>query len=91
MGVVLSTNHATAWVHHVLLSSSDFGYPAQHNYFETFHAKGEQDAAGAHIKQKASLAVVRREATTQSAEQLCSFTEPVSKESEKGVLLCEER
>ena len=71
---------------HVLLSSNDFGYPAQHNYFETSHAKGEQDAAGAHIKQKASLAVVRREATIQSAEQLCSFsssslTEPVSKES----------
>ena len=57
----------------MLLSSNDFGYPAQRNYFETSHAKGEQDAAGAHIKQKASLAVVRREATIQSAEQLCSF------------------
>ena len=53
--------------------SNDFGYPAQRNYFETSHAKGEQDAAGAHFKQKASLAVVRRETTIQSAEQLCSF------------------
>ena len=72
---------------HVLLSSNDFGYPAQRNYFETSHAKGEQDAAGAHIKQKASLTVVRKEATIQSAEQLCSslsssFTEPVSKGSD---------
>ena len=25
---------------HVLLSSNDFGYPAQRNYFETSHAKG---------------------------------------------------
>ena len=58
---------------HVLLSSNDFGYPALCDYFETSHAKGEQDAAGAHIKQKANLAVVRREATIQSAEQLCSF------------------
>ena len=58
---------------HVLLSSNDFGYPAQRNYFETSHAKGEQDAPGAHIKQNVSLAVVRREATIQSAEQLCSF------------------
>ena len=56
-----------------VLSSNDFGYPAQRNYFETSHAKGEQDAAGALMKQKASLAVVRRKATIQSAEQLCSF------------------
>ena len=52
---------------HVLLSSNDLGYSSQRNYFETSHAKGEQDAAGAHIKQKASLAVVRREATIPSA------------------------
>ena len=58
---------------HVLLTSNDFSYPARRNYFKTSHAKGEQDAAGAHKKQKASLAVVRREATIQSAEQLCSF------------------
>ena len=72
---------------HVLFSSSDFGFPAQRNYFETSHAKGRQDAVGAHIKQKAGLAVVRREATIQSAEQLCSFlsssfTEAVRKESD---------
>ena len=72
---------------HVLLSFNDFGYPVQRNYFKTSHTKGEHDAAGAYIKQKASLAVVRREATIQSAEHLCSFlsssfTEPVSKESD---------
>ena len=55
---------------HVLLSSNDFGYPTQRNYFEISHAKGEQDAAGAHIKQNASLAVVRKEATIVS---FCHF------------------
>ena len=68
---------------HVLMSSSDFVYPTQRNYFETLHAKGEQDAAGAHVKQKAGLVVVRREATIQSAKQLFNclsscFTEPTN-------------
>ena len=31
---------------HVLLPSNDFGYPAQCNYFETSHAKGEQVLLG---------------------------------------------
>ena len=33
---------------HVLSSSNDFGYPTQCNYFETSHAKWEQDAVGTH-------------------------------------------
>ena len=39
-------------------SLSDFGFTMQRNYFETSHAKGEQDAAGSHIKQKVSQAVL---------------------------------
>jgi len=39
-------------------SVADFGFPIQRNYFETLHAKGEQDAAGSHVKQQASLAVI---------------------------------
>jgi len=38
---------------------ADFSFPIQRNYFETSHAKGEQDAAGSHVKQQASLAVIR--------------------------------
>ena len=33
---------------HVLSSSNDFGYPTQCNYFETSHAKWEQDAVRTH-------------------------------------------
>ena len=51
---------------HIFLSKKDFGYLTQRNYFETSHAEGEQDAAGAHIKQRAAMAVVRNEATIQS-------------------------
>ena len=58
---------------HVLLSNKDFGYFTKRNYFETSHAKGEQDAAGAHIKQRAAMAVVRNEVTIQSGKDLFEF------------------
>ena len=58
---------------HVLLSNKDFGVVTQRNYFETLHTKGEQDAAGAHIKQRAAMAVVQNEATTQSGHDLYSL------------------
>ena len=52
-------------------SLADFGFTIQRNFFETSHAKGEQDAAGSHVKQQASLAVVRGTATITNAKDLC--------------------
>ena len=42
-------------------SSSDFGYITVRNYFETSHAKGPQDGAGANLKHKADMAVIKRQ------------------------------
>ena len=42
-------------------SSSDFGYVVIRNYFETSHAKGPQDGAGANLKHKADMAVIKRQ------------------------------
>jgi hypothetical protein len=42
-------------------SSSDFGYVTIRNYFETSHAKGPQDGAGANLKHKADMAVIKRQ------------------------------
>lgn len=50
---------------------ADFGFPIQRNYFDTSHAKGEQDAAGSHVKQQASLAVICGRADITNAKQLC--------------------
>ena len=36
----------------VAQSSSDFSYVTVRNYFETSHAKGPQDGAGANLKHK---------------------------------------
>ena len=58
---------------HVLMSQKDFGHHTVRNYFETSHAKGEQDAAGAHIKQRTAIAVVRNEVTIQNDHDLCEF------------------
>ena len=62
---------------------ADFGYLIQRNYFETSHAKGEQDAAGANIKQKVTQAVIRRTATIRNAKEMHeylsqSFTTPAA-------------
>jgi len=62
---------------------ADFGYHIQRNFFETSHAKGEQDAAGSHVKQKISQAVLNRTATINSAKAMyeylqANFTQPTS-------------
>ena len=54
-------------------SLADFGFHIVRNYFETSHAKGEQDAAGSHVKQKVSQAVLRRTATIKSAKSLHEY------------------
>ncbi|XP_048578932.1 uncharacterized protein LOC125560703 [Nematostella vectensis] len=64
-------------------SLADFGYPIQRSFFETSHAKGEQDAAGSHVKQKTSQAVLRRKAKINSAKDMyaylvANFTEPAA-------------
>lgn len=56
-------------------SLADFGFLIQRSYFETSHAKGEQDAAGSHIKQKVSQAVLRRTATISNAESMHAYLE----------------
>ena len=58
---------------HVFLSNKEFGYFTKRNCFETSHAKGELDAAGADIKQRAAMTVVRNEVTIQSGKDLFEF------------------
>ena len=72
---------------HVLMSKKDVGYCMQRNYFETSHTKGEQDAAGAHIKQRAAVAVIRNEATIHSGADLfqlvfTNFSDPAGEKVE---------
>ena len=45
----------------VAQSAADFGYLVIPNYFETSHAKGPQDGAGANLKHKADMAVIKRQ------------------------------
>ncbi len=71
----------------VSLSQADFGYPTWRNFFETSHAKGEQDSAGAHVKQKCAMAVIRQEVTIGSPKEMFeylsnNFTDPVCSKSE---------
>ena len=54
-------------------SLADFGFIIQRNYLKTSHAKGEQDAAGSHVKQKVSQAVLTRLATINSAKAMHKF------------------
>ncbi|XP_053389228.1 uncharacterized protein LOC128552225 [Mercenaria mercenaria] len=54
----------------VSFSESDFNCPTQRNYFETSHGKGEQDAAGSHVKNKAHMSVIRRECEIHNAKDL---------------------
>ena len=54
-------------------SLADFGYLIQRNFFETSHAKGEQDAAGSHIKQKVGQAVLPRTAVIKDAKTMYDF------------------
>ena len=57
----------------VSFSLLDFGVPTVRNYFETSHAKGPQDGAGANLKHKADMAVIRRETIIQNAKDLFEF------------------
>ena len=59
----------------VSFSVNDFGFPTVRNYFEPSHAKGPQDGAGANLKHKADMAVIRREAVIQNARDLFDFAE----------------
>ena len=54
-------------------SLATLGYTVQRNFFATSRAKGEQDAAGSHVKQKATTAVLRRRVKLRSAQELCDF------------------
>ena len=54
-------------------SLADFDFQVHRHFFETSHAKGEQDAAGANIKQHATLAVLRHETSITSAKDLCDY------------------
>ena len=59
----------------VSYSVADFGYPTIWNYFETSHAKGPQDGAGANLKFKANMAVRRRQKVIQNAHDLFEFAQ----------------
>ena len=52
------SRHCLGDVAHFL---SDFGYTTVRNHFETSHAKGPQDGAGANLKHKADMAVIKRQ------------------------------
>ena len=59
----------------VSYSVADLGYPTIRNYFETSHAKGPQDGAGANLKSKADMAVIRRQQVIQNAHDLYTFAQ----------------
>lgn len=42
-------------------SAADFGFTTIRNFFETSHVKGPQDGAGANLKHKADIAVIKRQ------------------------------
>lgn len=44
-------------------------------FFETSHAKGEQDAAGANVKQKVSHAVLRKTAVIRNTKDTQEYLE----------------
>ena len=52
---------------------ANLGYVVQRNYFATSHAKGEQDAAGANVKQKVATAVLKRSAIRRNAQEMCDY------------------
>ena len=52
---------------------ADFGYKIQCNFLETLHAKGDQNAAGSHVKQKVNQAVLRRSAAIKSAKDMHTY------------------
>ena len=54
---------------------ADYGFLVQRNFFETSHAKGKQDAAGANVKQKVSHAVLRKTAVIRNAKDMKEYLE----------------
>ena len=54
-------------------SLANLGYTVQRNFFATSHAKGEQGAAGSHVKQKATTAVLRSRVKLRSTQDLFDF------------------
>ncbi|CAH3173995.1 unnamed protein product, partial [Porites evermanni] len=59
----------------ISFSNSDFGYRTIRNYFETSHAKGPQDGAGANLRHKADMAVIKGQGVMQKAEDLYNFAQ----------------
>ena len=57
----------------VSFSETHFSFPTIRNYFETSHAKGPQDSAGANLKSKANMAVIQRQHIIQNASNLYNF------------------
>ena len=81
---------------------ADFGFLVQKSFFETSHATGGQDAAGANVKQKVSQAVLRKLAFIRSGKDMTeflttNFTSPTAttfasrQKAEKSVFLCPKR
>ena len=57
----------------VSYSVADSGFVTVRNYFETSHAKGPQDGAGADVKHKADMAVIKQQVVIQNAHDLYSY------------------
>ena len=60
----------------VSCSLANLGYVVQRNYFATSHAKGEQDAADANVKQKATIGVLRKSAIIPIMPRRCVTISP---------------
>ena len=60
----------------VSFSLLDFGFPRVRNYFETSHAKGPQDSAGANLIHKADMAVIRCEVVIQKPKTYSILQKP---------------
>lgn len=58
---------------HLSCCLADFGCQIDRHFFETSHAKGEQNAAGANVKQRATLAVLQRKVTIGCAKDLYDY------------------
>lgn len=57
----------------VSYSVADSGFVTVRNYFETLHAKGPQDGAGANVKHKANMAVIKQQVVIQNTHDLYSY------------------
>ena len=64
----------------VSFSVTDFGYFTICNFYETSHAKGPQDGAGANLKHEADMAVIKEQVLIQNARDLFNFAEDKMKD-----------